>query len=74
MNSKEYIVYKCKICGCEFILPKQYVRLNEDKGNYIACPYRGHKNIIVTGAFDSVKEAMDNHVWVREKRRMGQIK
>lgn len=69
---KEYIIYKCKICGCEFILPKQYVRLNENKGNYIACPYRGHKNIVVTGAYDSIKEVMDHSSYKRENRRIKQ--
>lgn len=71
---KEYIVYKCKNCGCEFILPNQYVKLNESKENYISCPYRGHKNVIVIGAYDSIKECMDNSVYVREGRRMRQIK
>lgn len=71
---KEYIIYKCKICGCEFILPRQYVKANEDKGNYISCPYRGHKNITVVGAYDSIKECMNSRVYVRERRRIRQIK
>lgn len=48
IEMKNYIIYKCKICGCEFILPKKYVRTNEGQGNYISCPYKGHKDIIVT--------------------------
>ena len=71
---KEYIIYKCKICGCEFILPRQYVKVNDDKGTYISCPYRGHGKIIVIGAYDSIKEVMDHSVYVREDGRMRQIK
>jgi len=71
---KEYVIYRCKICGCEFILPKQYVRINDNKGNYISCPYRGHRKVSVVGSYDSIKECMDNHVYVREGRRMRQIK
>lgn len=71
---KEYIIYKCKTCGCIFILPKKHVRINEGKGNYITCPYRGHKGIIVTGAHDSIKECMDHASYKRENRRMKQIK
>lgn len=69
---KEYIVYKCKTCGCEFILPKQYYKLNQDKGDYISCPYKGHRNIIVTGAYDSLKECMSSNVYVREKGKIKQ--
>ena len=71
---KEYIIYKCKTCNKTFILLAEEVKFNENQGNYISCPYRGHKNIIVTGAYDSIKEVMDNHVFVREGRRMRQIK
>lgn len=71
---KEYIIYRCKICGCEFILPKQYVRITEDKNNYISCPYKGHKSITVIGAYDSLKKCMDNTVYVREKGKVKQIK
>ncbi len=69
---KNYIIYRCKICGCEFILPKQYVKFNEGKGNYIACPYRGHKKITVVGAYDSVKECMQHDSFKRENRRIKQ--
>ncbi|MEW8973938.1 MAG: hypothetical protein AB2375_07040 [Tissierellaceae bacterium] len=69
---KNYIIYRCKICGCEFILPKQYVRINESRGDYIACPYGGHKQIIVVGAYDYVKECMQNDSFKRENRRMKQ--
>jgi len=71
---KDYIVYKCKICKKTFILLTEEVRFNESKGNYISCPFRGHRNISVTGAYDSIKECMDNSVYVREGRRTRQIK
>lgn len=57
---KEYLVYKCNICNCEFILPKQYVKINQSRDNYISCPYRGHKQIIVTGSYDNLKDCMDH--------------
>lgn len=71
---KDYVVYKCKVCQCVFILPIEHVKINENKGNYLSCPFRGHKHIVVAGSYDSLKECMDNHVWVREGRRMRQIK
>lgn len=51
---KDYIVYKCKVCGCEFILHVDQVKWNTEKGNYISCPLRGHKNVVVAGAFDTM--------------------
>ena len=71
---KEYITYKCKTCGNSFVLPTNEVKYNEKQGNYITCPYRGHKNIVVTGAYDSIKECMDHSSYVREGRRVRQIK
>lgn len=71
---KEYITYKCKVCNKTFILLASEAEHNENQGNYITCPFRGHKNIVVTGAYDSIKEVMDNHVFVREGRRTRQIK
>lgn len=71
---KEYIIYRCKICGKSFILLSEEVRFNEKQGNYISCPFKGHKNIVVTGAYDSIKECMDSSVYVRDGRRMRQIK
>ena len=71
---KEYITYRCKICGSSFILPAIEVRYNEDKGNYLTCPFRGHKSIIVTGAYDSLKEVMGNTVYKKEGRRIRQLK
>lgn len=63
----EYIIYRCKICGCSFILPIDEVKHNEDKGNYLTCPFRGHKDIMVTGAYDSIKECMQHTSYKREK-------
>ncbi len=71
---KEYIVYKCKICGCSFILPTSEVKYNEEKGNYISCPLKGHKNIVVTGAYDSIKECMDHSSYKRDKGKIRQIR
>lgn len=71
---KDYIVYKCLNCGCIFILPIDHVKYNEDKGNYITCPFRGHKNIVIAGEYDGLKECMDNHVYKRDKGSIKQIK
>lgn len=70
-----YIVYKCKTCGKHFILMTDEVKYSEEESKYITCPYHGkHKDIIVCGRHDDLKECMDNHVYVREGRRMRQIK
>ncbi|MEY8415315.1 hypothetical protein AAK964_03370 [Tissierella praeacuta] len=75
MDSKEYIVYKCLNCNRSFILLASEVKYNENESKYITCPYHGkHRKIIVTGAYDSVKECMDSSVYVRDGRRMRQIK
>lgn len=72
---KEYIVYKCKICGKHTILLGEEVTHSENESKYITCGHDGrHKRLIVTGAYDSIKEVMDNHVYVKEGRRMRQIK
>lgn len=75
MDSKEYIVYKCLNCNRSFILLASEVKYNENESKYITCPYHGkHRKIIVTGAYDSIKEYMDSSVYVRDGRRMRQIK
>ena len=72
---KEYIVYKCKTCNKNFILHKTDVSHSERENRYITCPFNGkHKSIIVTGAYDSIKEVMDNSVYLREGRRVRQVK
>jgi len=70
-----YILYKCKRCKKHFILLTEEVKFSEEESNYITCPYFGkHKDIIVCGKFEDLKEVMDNSVYVREGRRMRQIK
>jgi len=71
---KEYIVYKCLVCGCIFILPSDHVKYNENEGNYITCPFRGHKQIVVSGAYDSLKECMEHSHYKRDHRAIKQIK
>lgn len=67
---KEYKVYRCCICNTIFIIPAEYIKTT---GRYLACPY-GHRKIKTSGAYDSLKECMDSHVYVRESGRMRQIK
>lgn len=70
-----YIVYKCKACRKHFILLVDEVRHNEEESKYITCPYFGrHKNIIVCGRFDDLKEAMNHGAWKREKGSIRQIR
>lgn len=71
---KEYIVYKCKICKSTFILLADEAKHNEDKGNYLSCPFRGHRDIVVTGAYDDLKECMQERSYKRDKGKMRQIK
>lgn len=33
-----------------------------------------HRKLIVVGAYDSVKECMDNHVYARERIRIRQVR
>lgn len=68
-----YKAYRCKKCGVVFAIPTEDIRRMEKQGRYMACPF-GHKKIIELDRYDSLKECMDNHVYVREKRRMRQIK
>ncbi|WP_312906831.1 hypothetical protein [Tissierella praeacuta] len=74
MKMKEYIVYRCKICGKSFILLSEEVKFNEKQGNYISCPFKGHKNIVVTGAYDSIKECMQERSYRRDRGKMKQFK
>lgn len=71
---KEYIIYRCKTCGCSFILLAEETKYNESKGNYLSCPFKGHKDIVVTGAYDSIKECMGHGSYRREKGSIKQIK
>lgn len=70
-----YLVYKCKTCKRHFILLTEEVKFSEEESKYITCPFHGkHKDIIVCGRYEDLKAAMDNHVYVREKGVMRQIK
>lgn len=70
-----YIVYRCRDCRKHFILLTDEVKYSEKESRYITCPYHGrHNQIEVCGRYDNLKECMDNHVYVREGRRMRQIK
>lgn len=71
---KEYIVYKCKICKSTFILLAHEAKHNEDRGNYLSCPFKGHRDIIVTGAYDDLKECMQERSYKRDKGKVKQIK
>ena len=71
---KDYIVYKCKVCHKYFILLTEEVRMTEEKGDHITCPHKGHRDIIVTGAYDSIKECMSHSSYKRDKGSMRQIK
>ena len=56
-----YIIYKCKICHKHFILMTNEVNHSEEETKYITCPYHGrHKNIIVVGKHEGIKECMDH--------------
>lgn len=68
-----YMAYKCLKCGTVFMIPTEDIRRMEILGRYIACPF-GHKSIKKLDKYDDLKECMDNHVYVRDKRRMRQIK
>jgi DNA-directed RNA polymerase subunit RPC12/RpoP len=75
MNSKEYIIYKCLNCNRSFILLASEVRNDNSRDKYISCPFHGkHRKIIVTGAYDSLKECMQERSYKRDKGKMKQIK
>lgn len=75
MNSKDYIVYKCLNCNRSFILLASEVKHDENEDKYITCPFHGkHKKIIVTGAYDSIKECMAERSYKRDKGKMKQVK
>lgn len=69
---KNFLIYRCKICNKHFILDKEEVQLNLDKGNYLCCPFRGHRDIVVAGSYDSVGECMEHISFAREGGRMKQ--
>lgn len=69
-----YIIYKCLTCNKIFILMTNDVDHSERESRYISCPYFGkHKNIIVCGKFDSIKEVMeDQRMYEKRKGRVRQ--
>lgn len=70
----EYIVYKCRICNKIFILLADETKHNESKGNYLSCPFKGHEDIVVTGAYENLKECMQERSYKRDRGKMKQIK
>lgn len=68
-----YMAYRCKQCGIAFMIPTEdIIRMGKQK-RYLSCPY-GHRRVDELDKYDNLKECMDNHVYVREGRRMRQIK
>ena len=68
-----YIVYRCKICGKHTILISNEVDHTEKAGKYQTCGHDGrHRELIVCGAYDSIKECMDHDSYSRIKGRIKQ--
>ena len=68
-----YIIYKCKICNRGFILFTNEVKHSEEESSFITCPYHGkHKNIIVVGKYENIKECMDHDSFMRKGGRIKQ--
>ena len=68
-----YIIYKCKICHKYFILMTNEIDYSEEESRYVTCPYHGkHKNIIVVGKHEHIKECMDHASYARVSGRMKQ--
>ena len=66
-----YIVYKCQVCARHFILMTNDINHSEEESKYITCPYHGkHKNIVVVGKYESVKECMEHDSYRRDNGRM----
>ena len=54
--SKAYTIYKCQECGCEFIIPGEWVDYSK---HYLTCPRHGrHHQIKVIGAYDDLEGCM----------------
>ena len=67
-----YIVYRCRTCGKHFVLFSNEVKHSEEESTYLTCSYNGkHKDIIVCGRYESIKECMDHDSY---KRINGKIK
>lgn len=72
---KRYVVYRCKICNKHTILINAEVNHSERAGRYMTCGHDGrHRSLVVTGAYDNLKECMDNHSYVKVAGRVRQRK
>jgi len=70
---KDYVVYECKICKLIFAIPREHLKLPENKDRYLSCNY-GHRQIKELNEYDSIKECMDNSVYKRVNGAIRQIK
>ena len=69
------ILHRCNVCGKHFSLYENELTHSEEEGRYITCSYKGkHKNINVVNKFQNAKECMNNRVYVKEGRRIRQLK
>ena len=66
-----YITYRCSICGTEFIMPTAHLNKAEIEGRYLACPY-GHRDIVVAGRYDDLKDCMQHDYYRKENRAIKQ--
>ena len=63
-----YIVYKCLKCNRIFILMTSDVTYSEEESKYLTCPYHGkHKDIVVVGKHENVKQCMKHDSYVKAK-------
>jgi len=70
----EYIVYKCKHCILEFIMPIDGVRRAEVMNTIISCPLC-HGGVSKVGAYEDLRVCMeDARVYKRINGRVHQIK
>lgn len=57
---KNYILYKCQNCGCEFGLEKEYAKRAIKNNWYVGCPIQNHANVNVIGTYDKMGECFMN--------------
>lgn len=69
--SDSYLIYRCVKCGRHFVLMTNEVKYSEEESTYITCPYHGsHKDIVVCGKYDSIKECMAHDSYEKVKGRI----
>ena len=77
MNDK-MIIYKCNICGRNFILFSNQLKYSEEEGRYIACTYfAGHRDITVIGQinrYGEINKCMQNRSYRKERGKIKQTK